>query len=243
MAEIFNELIANYQSSIENPLVGFVYRYSCIQLIGDIKGKSILDFGCGDGVFSRLIKQFGASEVVGVDLSEKMIAACNKKEQLETLGIKYMIKDIRDMPKIDEFDIGVASFVLHFSETREQLFAMCTNIFKNLKYGGKLFCVVGNPNFKGITDYSEYYYQIIRSPVMKDGDIITLNVFHKSTNVSLKYYHYSKETYENILTTVGFKNIRWTNLSVSPDGIKKFGSEHWKAFLEDPYLIIITADK
>jgi len=78
---------------------------------------------------------------------------------------------------------------------------------------------------------------------MKDGDIITLTVFHKSTNVSLKYYHYSKETYENILTTAGFKNIRWTNLSVSPDGIKKFGSEHWKAFLEDPYLIIITADK
>jgi len=243
MAEQFNEQQVNYTTLLETPIALFVTRYSFDQNIGDLKGKSIIDYGCGEGIYCRKVKQLGASEVVGVDLSEKMIAACNKNEQLNSLGIKYMLRDIRDLPKIEEFDIGLVSLILHLSETREQLLAMCTNIYKNLKFGGRIFGVTSNPNFKGITDYSDYYYRYVRSPTMQDGDIMTMNAFHNSTILNVKSYYFSKETYEKTLTSVGFKNVKWTNLSISPEGIKKFGPEFWKAFLEDPHMTILTAEK
>jgi len=243
MAEQFNAQLVNYAAVRGHSFVPFVVKYSFAKYIGDIKGKSIIDFGCGDGDYTRLFKQWGASEVVGVDISEKMITGCIKHEQLDALGIKYLIKDIRDISIIEEFDVGVASLVLQYSETREHLFAMCANIYKNLKPGGRIFCISSNPNYKGITDYSDYSIQILHSPVLRDSDIITLNAFQNTTKLSLMYYYYSKETYEKTLLSVGFKNIRWTNLSISPEGIKKFGAEFWKAFLEDPHIIIITADK
>lgn len=40
---------------------------------GGVKGKRVLDLACGDGLYSRLLLQLGAADVVGVDLSEGMV--------------------------------------------------------------------------------------------------------------------------------------------------------------------------
>ncbi|MCK4715066.1 MAG: methyltransferase domain-containing protein, partial [Candidatus Aenigmarchaeota archaeon] len=55
-----------------------VYRkYSLIEsylkVLGDIKGKSVLDVGCGSGFFTRLIREKGAVNVIGTDVEKKMI--------------------------------------------------------------------------------------------------------------------------------------------------------------------------
>ncbi|WP_148103833.1 class I SAM-dependent methyltransferase [Enterobacter roggenkampii] len=43
-------------------------------MLPDLTGKSVVDLGCGYGWFCRAARELGASEVTGVDISEKMLA-------------------------------------------------------------------------------------------------------------------------------------------------------------------------
>ena len=51
-----------------------------MELIGDPTGKDVLDVACGEGFYSRLIRQRGAAKVVGVDLSAGMVELARKQE-------------------------------------------------------------------------------------------------------------------------------------------------------------------
>ena len=43
-------------------------------MLPDLTGKSVIDLGCGYGWFCRAARELGASDVTGVDISEKMLA-------------------------------------------------------------------------------------------------------------------------------------------------------------------------
>src|SRR5271166_3544140 len=43
-------------------------------LLPDLSGRNVLDLGCGFGWFCRWARQQGAAHVLGIDVSEKMLA-------------------------------------------------------------------------------------------------------------------------------------------------------------------------
>lgn len=49
----------------------------------EIKGKSILDIGCGTGVLTFPLKEIGANKIVGIDVSKKMIDIAKNKFKTE----------------------------------------------------------------------------------------------------------------------------------------------------------------
>ena len=49
-------------------------------LFPDLQGKSVLDLGCGYGWHCRFAAGRGAKRVLGLDLSEKMIAEAKKRD-------------------------------------------------------------------------------------------------------------------------------------------------------------------
>ena len=51
----------------------YIERYSLLKLLGEVRGKSVLDLACGEGFYSRLVRARGAARVVGVDLSSGTI--------------------------------------------------------------------------------------------------------------------------------------------------------------------------
>jgi len=59
---------------------------------GDVRGLKVLDLGCGQGYFSRLLAQRKAN-VVGIDLSERQIAHARRREHASPLGIEYLVLD------------------------------------------------------------------------------------------------------------------------------------------------------
>ena len=59
-----------------------------LNLLGSVKGKRVLDAGCGEGYLSRKLDRLGA-EVTGVDFSSEMLAMARERTSLET-GIRYM---------------------------------------------------------------------------------------------------------------------------------------------------------
>ena len=52
------------------------------QLLGDLRGRRVLDVGCGEGSNAVLMARFGA-EVLGIDVSPGSIALCHRRAELD----------------------------------------------------------------------------------------------------------------------------------------------------------------
>ncbi len=67
--------------------------YTFFRMVGSLEGLRVLDLACGFGFYPRLLKQRGAAQVIGVDISPEMIRLANQHEQAEPLGITYQVGD------------------------------------------------------------------------------------------------------------------------------------------------------
>lgn len=86
---------------------------SLAAMLPAVAGLRILDLGCGFGFFCRWAAENGAAEVLGLDLSEKMLAGA--VEQSAGLAIRYERMDLEtfDLPG-QTFDLIYSSLAVHY---------------------------------------------------------------------------------------------------------------------------------
>jgi SAM-dependent methyltransferase len=74
---------------------------------GDVRGLHVLDCGCGEGRFCRMLVDRGARHVVGIDLCRPMVAAA---AQLATKKDCYVLADVQNLSFLREgtFDLAVS---------------------------------------------------------------------------------------------------------------------------------------
>ncbi len=83
------------------------------KLLPDLTGKSVLDLGCGYGHNCMDFVRRGALRVVGVDISEKMLAVAKKESAHEK--IEYVQMSMTDIDNIGErFDFIYSSLAFHY---------------------------------------------------------------------------------------------------------------------------------
>jgi len=218
----------------------YVFKPNFLKVLGNVKGKKVLDLACGGGYYTRLMKENGALEVIGIDKSKAMSNIAKEKEKKNPLGIKYETYDVLNLPKIDEFDIITGTMLLHYSKTKEELLQMCKNIYKNLKKGGGFIGLNSNPFFP-LHGNKKYGSEVKGKEPLKEGDEITIILHNKNKIFSFINYFWKKETYEQALKESGFTNIKWHELEISKEGIREKGKEFWKDYKKG--VIIIKAEK
>jgi len=83
------------------------------ELIGNIKGKQVLEIGCGNGYFARKLAIKGA-KVIGVDISRKLLSYGIRKEKLRPLGVKYLQRDASNLNslKSSSFDVVISNMAV-----------------------------------------------------------------------------------------------------------------------------------
>ncbi len=124
--------------------------FPLIDLLGDIKGKKILDVGCGDGTLTLELVKRGA-DVTGIDSSPQMVAASKSK------GIKAFVGTVTDMPFDSEFDAIFSNAVLHWVPEAEKALE---NIAKSLKDGGIFVAEFGGKgNIQSIIQAMEQVFE------------------------------------------------------------------------------------
>ncbi len=70
---------------------------------GNIKGKDVVDLGCGTGIFSFGAALLGAKSVVGYDIDNKALAIAKKNEKIvegtkiPMCDIKFIRKDVKEI--------------------------------------------------------------------------------------------------------------------------------------------------
>ena len=83
------------------------------KLLPDLNGKSVLDLGCGYGHNCVDFVGLGAARVVGIDISEKMLAVAEKESA--DAKIEYRNMSMTDISTLNEkFDFLYSSLAFHY---------------------------------------------------------------------------------------------------------------------------------
>ncbi len=84
-------------------------------MLPDLKGKRVLDLGCGYGEHCKLFVENGAEKVVGIDISSKMLEVARLENS--DPKIEYINMPIEGIAQLNEsFDVVVSSLALHYVE-------------------------------------------------------------------------------------------------------------------------------
>ncbi len=243
MKDQYRDISISFQDARKTPVTTFLEAPSFIKAVGNVNNKSVIDFACGEGYYTRLLKTLGALSVLGVDLSPQMIALARAQEQQCPLGIEYSTCDASRMMSMGSFDIATAVFLFNYADSVNTLNAMMNNVALNLKSGGQLVSVVPNPEFvNGRRDTIQYGYFLEEIDRFVSG-IRSKMTFVGEVPFSIEFTQWDRNTYEAALTQAGFRDICWTSFVVTDDGAQKFGADFWKATLENPKSVILSAKK
>ncbi len=116
-------------------------------MLPSVAGRSVLDLGCGYGWFCRWAAINRAGKVVGIDLSERMLARARRDSDSAT--IDYQRADLEDLRlPVDSFDLVYSSLAFHYVVDLERL--LC-EVAATLVPGGSLVFSVEHPIFTAPT--------------------------------------------------------------------------------------------
>lgn len=119
-----------YQQLRQNPISmnEVVEKPTMFSMLPDLKGKKVLDLGCGTGVHLAHYLQLGAKRVVGLDLSELMLKKATDDLSLQWQkgqNFDFYCLPMEALEQIEEteFDVITSSFAFHYIEDFSALLA------------------------------------------------------------------------------------------------------------------------
>ena len=177
-----------------------------------LKGKTVLDDGCGSGRYSFALKKLGAGKVIGIDMGNQGIAfakRCIKKTN--TKGVEFKIGSVLALPFKDEsFDFVFSNGVLH--HTKDPVRGM-KEIYRVMKTEGKAwFYVYGKSGLFGAA-LDSIRGLMKKIPRERTKDILTSLCLPRNRFIFMDNWYvpiredYSIVELEKILKGIGFNRL------------------------------------
>lgn len=209
-------------------------------MLPDLKGKRILDLGCGNGAMSKYFIEQGASYVLALDISENMITEA--KEKNNNPNITY---DVLGMEKIDtikeKFDLVFSSLAFHYIEDFDKLTTDINNLL----------------NEAGILLYSQEHPTVL-APIYDLGTKNRIEINNKRyyllnnynengkraflwNDCSVDKYHRNFECIINTLIKNNFTITQIKESTASQEAIELV--EKYKYQKDRPYFLFVKATK
>lgn len=138
--KLIHEWTVEQVQSASKPNFGkvFVTAPNLLRALGDIEGRGVLELGCGNGYWLRLLARAGA-RATGIDLSENQINAAKSWDDPATQAIDYRVGDVSQALDLQgKFDIAFFEHVLLEIPEKAELYRAVDNAASTLKEGGTL---------------------------------------------------------------------------------------------------------
>lgn len=242
MAE-YDAIADAYRASKDLPFRR-VEGHTLFAILGDIRGRDILDLACGEGHYSRRMKRAGAASVTGVDLSSEMIRLAEETERNEPLGCRYLCRDAADFEGSEVADTVVAMFLLNYAQDAEQLRRFVRVCYGACRPGGRFVGVndnIANPP-RGEVSYEKYGFWKTCRPDPEEGEPIVYRFLGPGGEpFEFRNFYLKPETYADAFREAGFRDFRWSGLT-APEESKD--DPFWDDLLRnDPPLASFSAAK
>ncbi|GHE75508.1 hypothetical protein GCM10018785_49840 [Streptomyces longispororuber] len=211
--------------------------------LGDLASLDVLDFGCGSGVYTRLLARSGARRVVGLDASAGMIDHCRRREEDEGLGVEYVAGALPDHLR-GAFDVVLGVYVLPHATTYEELVGMCRDVAAALRPGGRFLTLPIHPELH--PDPEHYYARYgFRLEVGERRDAapvgFSFTVGEHSAAFTARYW--TAASLESALAEAGFGAPRWEAHRLADDPGAGPDDDFWTPYLAHPHAAILDARK
>lgn len=237
----YDSIAAEYRESKWLLFRHYVERYTLFRVLGDLRGRTVLDLACGEGVYTRQFKRAGAAVVTGVDISREMIALAEAEEQEEPLGCRYVQADAAAFTPETPVDIVTAVYLLNYARTRDALDGFLEACFRALRPGGRLVGFndnVRSPPRPGASLAKYGLERTCRYPP-RNGDVIRYRITNYSGQAfEFENYYLAPATYEAAIRAAGFVEFRWVDAELEPT---ERDDGYWDDFLAQAPLTAFTA--
>ncbi|MBO9593310.1 MAG: class I SAM-dependent methyltransferase [Niabella sp.] len=207
-------------------------------MLPDLKGKRVLDLGCGYGWHCRYAAEQGAVQVTGVDLSARMLEQA--RSYTAYTQIQYLRQSIEavEFPPAS-FDVIISSLALHYIADYE---GVCKRMFTMLSAGGRLVFSAEHPVFTARAAQDWFYDAAgkrLHWPVdqyQEEGLRTTHFLGHEVVK-----YHRTMAAWINTLLDAGFGIRRVAEPQPAPELLLQYPEMQDET--RRPLFILIAADK
>ncbi|MEL5848630.1 MAG: bifunctional 2-polyprenyl-6-hydroxyphenol methylase/3-demethylubiquinol 3-O-methyltransferase UbiG [Candidatus Igneacidithiobacillus chanchocoensis] len=120
---------------------------------GGLRGKKVLDIGCGGGILSEAMARQGA-EVLGIDMASDAIAVATQHAQQQALQVRYGVQAVEELAEQEagQYDLVTCMEMLEHVPDPAAIVSACAKL---VKPGGDVFLSTLNRNPKS------YLYAIV----------------------------------------------------------------------------------
>ncbi len=175
-----------------------------IELLGDVAGQRVCDLACGQGHAARWLAAHGA-EVVGLDVSGRLLAIAQRHEREEPHGVLYMQGDAQGAGALaaEAFDGVLCNGALMDIELLEPT---VQGVARILRPGGWLVFSITHPCFKAprtgeLVDHREGTVRRTVGGYFEEG--YWSGPAHRNPSLPVGAYHRTLSTYVNTLAGAG----------------------------------------
>jgi SAM-dependent methyltransferase len=231
--------IANFPNYIkDDPFRRGLHFPAVEEALGEVNRKRILDIGCGDGLFPRLLAERGAL-VVGYDRAPGRITEAQAREDAPGVDVTFVVATPQTFFHDGTFDAATSVLVLMHATSTEELAAFFRSASRHLEPGGRFISVVLNPLFSafgqdfGVRRYTKLEGNNWRSEFL---DRISGRV-----EMTVEAHQYTSEEYEQAAICGGMKPVAWRKLFATPDAVRQIGASFWQPCHEhQPFALFVT---
>ena len=178
------------------------------QEIGHDRAKTILDVGCGTGRHALELGRRGY-QVVGLDLSESLLARGREVAQAENLDVTFIAGDARALNFEAQFDVALSICEGAFSlvETDEMDLLILENVARALKPGGKFTMTAPNAVFMLARDPGEGAFDVVTFRETFTLEATGVDGSKRSLDCTQRYYTCPELKW--LLKQAGFRTVQF----------------------------------
>ncbi|AWK89117.1 class I SAM-dependent methyltransferase [Azospirillum thermophilum] len=201
-----------------------------LHMAGEVTGLSVLDLACGYGFFGRELHSRGAAQIVGVDISAKMIDLAIEESRRNGDPIEFRVGNAADLEKLGEFDLVVAAWLFNYADSPETLGRMFRAAAANLKPTGRLVAYTVEPDFRlADGNFTRYGVNVLTETPWQGGFRHEAE-FVTDPPSSFTFYRWSRATYERAIAEAGFSRWQWQKPMLSKEDVDRRPPGFWDVF-------------
>ncbi len=217
-----------------------------LSVLGSVRGRRVLDIGCGNGYLTRRFRRQGASRAVGVDASAASIRLARRREAARPTGAEFVHADAAHLRRFDDgtFDRAVANMsLMDIRDARGTVH----EAGRLLSAGGRFVFSIGHACFEidarsswsiERVPYVETISRRVQGYRCERPVRVPWRVSERETAYTTSY-HRTLATYSRYLEDAGLGIVRMVEPAPKPEMIRK--SDQGRFIAEIPLHLVIHA--